>query len=275
LISTRSFSNTKPLDIAPGGRLRHNAAGYLVAGRRGLISACIAFHLVALAVNSLPDLRQWPPIQPSRVPVLDGLAAYLQALAATMARIVAPLRPLTEPYITIGLEQKWDMFSNPLPTDQYVRVDQYVVSSGSPRVRVFEELAAPAQREDQPRFVHKFRDKAVLVVRDEFLAAARDAKLAGPPRDVRPLAKYFRDRFRRDYLNADEDVVRTEVWLGEAPIPPPGQRLSDGQLEKRLAVLQRYWDGPSERPTSTFVPPVGAAQQEGDIVWKLEYAERP
>jgi len=247
-----------------------------VTGRRGLISAFIAFHLVALAVNSLPDPRLRPPVQPSGAPVLDGLAANLQAFEATIARIVAPLRPLTEPYITIGLEQKWDMFSNPLPTDQYVRVDQYVVSSGSQRVRVFEELAVPAQREDQPRFVHKFRDKAVLVVRDEFLAAhSRDAKLADAPRVVRPLAKYFRDRFRRDYLNADEDVVRTEVWLGEAPIPPPGQRLTDPQLEQRLAVLQRYWNGPYERSTSTALPTLGAAQQEADIVWKLEYAERP
>ena len=53
------------------------------------------------------------------------------------------------------------------------------------------------------------------------------------------------------------------------------QSISTAYVEERLAVLQRYWDGPSERSTSTFVPPVGAAQQEGDIVWKLEYAERP
>ena len=263
------------MDIAPGGRLRHNAAGYLVTGRRGLISALIAFHLVALAVNSLPDLGQWPPIQPNRAPVLDRLAANLQLLEARIVRIVAPLRPLTEPYIAIGLEQKWDMFSNPLPADQYVRVDQYVVSSGSPTVRVFQELAAPAQREDQPRFVHKFRDKAVLVVRDGFLAARTRGAPVDAPRDMRSLAKYFRDRFRRDYLNTDEDVVRTEVWFGEAPIPAVGQRLSDGQREKRLEVLQRYWDGPFERSASTVVPPVGAAQQEGDIVWRQEYAERP
>ena len=258
-----------------------------MTGRHGLISAFIAFHLVALAVNSLPDLREWSPVRRSPAidfstlsadvtPVLDRIAASLQVLEAAIVRIVAPLRPLTEPYITIWLEQKWDMFSNPLPADQYVRVDQYVVASGSQRVRVFEQLAAPAQREDQPRFVHKFRDKAVLVVRDEFLATrARDAGLVGPPRDVRPLARYFRDRFSREYLNSDEHVVRTEVWVGGAPIPPPGQRLTDGQREKRLAVLQRYWDGPSERTTNIFAPPVGAAQQEGDIVWTLEYAERP
>jgi hypothetical protein len=275
------------VDIAPGGRLRHNAAGYLVTGQRGLISAFIAFHLVALAINSLPDLAQRPPVQPSRAiefnalsaavtPILDRIAADLQMLEASIVRVVAPLRPLTEPYITFGLEQKWDMFSGPLPTDQYVRVDEYVVSAGSRRFRVFQELVLPAQREDLLRFVHKFRDKAVLAVRDEFLATrTHDGQPVDTPRDVRPLAKYFRDRFRREYLNADEDVVRTEVWLGEAPTPPLGQRLSDGQREKRLAVLQRYWDGPSERPTSTVVPPVGATQPEADILWTLKYAERP
>jgi len=254
---------------------------------RGLISAFIAFHLVALAVESLPEPEQLRPAErnPSTTshalsaaltPTLDRIAAEIRVVEPTIARAVAPLRLVTRPYVTVSLTQKWDMFSNPLTIDQYVRVDQYVASPGSRDARVFQELVLPAQREDQPRFVHKFRDKAILIARDATLVSrARDSIAAQPSDGLRPVARYFRNRFLRNYANPDERVIRTEVWRGDAPLPPLGERISERQLAGRLAVLQRYWDGPSERAPSITTPEVGAVQREADIQWRLEYAERP
>jgi hypothetical protein len=258
-----------------------------VAKLRGLISACIAFHLVALAVESLPDPDELRRVEPHRAnttnrlsaaltPTLDRIAAGIRAVEPTLANVVAPLRFVTRPYVAVSLTQRWDMFSNPMTIDQYVRVDQYVMSSGRRSARVFQELVLPAQREDQPQFVHKFRDKAMLIARDAFVSnRRRDPRAAVPPDDLRPVARYFRNQFLRNYASPDERVLRTEVWLGESPIPPLGERVSEHEFAARLDVLQRYWDGPSERPPITGTPAIGAVQREADIEWKLEYAERP
>ena len=275
------------MEVAPRYRLLHNASGYIVTGLRGLISAFIAFHLVALLVDSLPAPEQLGSVErtPSTnvsalsmalTPVLDRIDREMRTVEPILASAVAPLRVVTTPYVTVSLTQRWDMFSNPLTIDQYVRIDQYVASGNAPGARVFEELVLPAQREDQPRFVHRFRDKAMLIARDAFLQArTRNPGATTPPEDLRPVARYFRNRFLRTYANQDERVVRTEVWLGRAPIPPLGERVSDQQFAQRLAVLQRYWEGPSERAPTSSTPDVGATQREADIEWRLEYAERP
>jgi hypothetical protein len=134
----------------------------------------------------------------------------------------------------------------------------------------------PAQREDQVRLVHKFRDKAVLNALETFSIArvhSEESQLAS--RDLQTLAKYFRNRFERDYLKADERVVRTDVWFGQAAIPPPGERLTQEQRESRLAVLATYWQGATELIASSIPPTPGALQREDAIVWRLEYIDQP
>ena len=67
------------------------------------------------------------------------------------------------------------MFANPVTADQYVRVVHYVESSREAgRIRMFSELALPAQRENRVRLVHRFRDKAILNSFETFAANVRD-----------------------------------------------------------------------------------------------------
>jgi hypothetical protein len=248
----------------------------------------IVLHLVALVVSSLPDPGELNPVQPRRAidnhtisaavtPALDRGAAWLRAIEPGIVNAVKPLRVLTQLYISVGLRQTWNMFSNPMTVDQYVRVDHYVESTASQQsVHVFRELALPAQREDQVRLVHKFRDKAVLNALEAFsIARTRKEKNQPPPGDLQPLARYFRNRFERDDLNADERVIRTDVWFGQAPIPPPGERLTSEQRESRLAALATYWHGASEITAASTAPKPGALQREDAIVWRLEYIDQP
>ena len=188
-----------------------------------------------------------------------------------------PLRVLTDPYMSVGLRQKWNMFSNPMTVDQYVRVDQYVESPATPlSIRIFRELAFPAQREDRVRLVHAYRDKAVLNALEAFsIARSRRKDVEPAPADLRPLTKYFRNRFQHNFLNGEEHVVRTDVWFGQADIPPPGQRLTAEQRESRIAALATYWDGPAEAGRSPLPPRLGASLREDGIVWRLEYIEEP
>jgi len=165
------------------------------------------------------------------------------------------------------------MFSNPVPADQYLRVDEYIASTGSNRPRVFQQLALPAQREDRVRLVHKFRDKAVLNALETFLVTRAKDPAAGIPKDLEPVARYFREQFRQSYLHAGERVLRTDIWFGNAPIPPPGQRVGRSAADERHQALARYWDGPSEAFPADTAPEPDALQHEADIVWKLEYVD--
>jgi hypothetical protein len=239
-------------------------------------------------VASLPDADELNAEQPRRLihndtisaavaPALDRSAAWLRAIEPRIVNAVKPLRVLADLYNSVGLRQTWNMFSNPVTADQYVRVDHYVESTASPQpVHVFRELALPAQRQDQVRLVHKFRDKAVLNALEAFSIARAHGEENNqpPPRDLQPLVRYFRNRFERDYLKADERIVRTDVWYGQAAIPPPGARLTPEQRESRLAALATYWHGASEIPASIPLKP-GALQREDAIVWRLEYIDQP
>jgi hypothetical protein len=145
-----------------------------VSSDRWLLSTLIAIHLVAISAASVPDPRELnlvrpaaavPPFDPiARIaaPALNAVVDALGPLEAQAYRFTAPLRALTGIYVQAGLRQKWNMFSNPVTADQYVRVAYYVTSREAGRVRVFRELALPGQPEDRARLVHMFRDKAIL-----------------------------------------------------------------------------------------------------------------
>ena len=252
---------------------------------RWLLSTLIAIHLVAISAASVPDPRELnlvrpaaagPPFDPiARIaaPALNAVVGALGPLEAQAYRFTAPLRALTGIYVQAGLRQKWNMFSNPVTADQYVRVAYYVTSREAGRVRVFRELALPGQPEDRARLVHMFRDKAILNSLEALVVSRLEHSEAERFADLDPIAAFFSNRFRAAYLTPYEAITRTEIWFGKAQTPPTGERLTDSQLQERWAVLQRYRDGPVDVPPPITPLQLGALQGESDIVWRLEYAQ--
>ena len=256
-----------------------------MSNERWFLSTLIATHLVAISAASLPDPRELnfvpsaatsPPVDSIArlaTPALNATAAALSPLEAQAYRLTAPVRTLTRVYVQAGLRQRWNMFSNPVTADQYVRVAHYVRSSREPnRVRVFHELALPGQPEDRARLVHMFRDKALMNSLEAFVVEGRE-QTGVEPSELDPVASYFGNRFRAAYLTADEELTRIEIWYGLAPTPATGDRLTDSQLQKRWDVVQRYRDGPFETPAPVTPPQPGAFQGEADIVWRLDYVQ--
>ena len=252
---------------------------------RWLVSTLIAIHLVAISASSLPDPRELDllrasPGQPidamarTVAPPLNAAVAALTPLEAHAFALTAPTRALTRIYIQAGLRQKWNMFANPVTTDQYVRVAHHVESSQDQgRIRVFRELVLPGQREDRPRLVHMFRDKAILNSFETLAINRTEHPEAENYSALDPVAAYFRNRFTTAYLAPGETVQRTEVWFGAAPTPPVGDRLPDSQVQARWSRLQRYWDGPVDVPAPRTPTEPGALESEADIVWRLEYVQ--
>jgi hypothetical protein len=95
------------------------------------------------------------------------------------------------------------------------------------------------------------------------------------PRDFVPLIRYFRERFKTRALRIDEQVDRTHLWVGTAPIPSRGQTVPPDLLQKRLAVLNKYFDGPIGVKAPLPYPRRGSGQREADIFWILEYIDGP
>lgn len=251
-----------------------------------IASLLIALHLVAITVAAIPDPRELNPAEPllyphddadgaPLTPVLDRSALWLSSMEPRLFRATQPLRIVTRPYVSMGLRQQWNMFANPLPVDQYVRLDYYVSTAARPD-RIFQELVLPAQHEDRVRLVHQFRDKAILNALETFYKDLESTPSADPlPRDFLPLIRYFRERFRARHLRIDEQVARTHLWYGAAIIPPRGQTVPADVRQKRLAVLTKYFDGTIGVKASVPYPKRGSAQREADILWTLEYIDQP
>lgn len=256
-------------------------------------SALILFHLAALSLAAIPDpvkLRQMelrPRAQPDPLaaivtPALDRASAWLTGLETTLFALARPVRTLTQPYVNGGVPQRWIMFSTPWTDDQYVRLDYYVASgarSGAPRV--FRELVLPGQNEGHVRLIHKFSDKAIVGSLDAYRTALAKRYDSGdwgegsgdslPPSEVTALMRHFRARFRDGSLAADEDVVRIELWYGEAPIPPPGKTVGAPVVRTRLDILAAYRDGVPDGVAVTPYPRRWTTYREADITWRLIY----
>jgi hypothetical protein len=146
------------------------------------------------------------------------------------------------------------------------------------------ELVMPAHREDRIRLLQSFRDsyqdKAFEVAMDGFFRR-RSAALVRPdttskdlPDDLAPIARYFSARFSRTHLSSSERIVRTEVWIGTAPIPRTRSDRESHTLASRIAALRAYYEGPIEtRRRIPPYPPYHSADDEADIRWLLEYFE--
>jgi hypothetical protein len=94
------------------------------------------------------------------------------------------------------------------------------------------------------------------------------------PKDLAPIARYFRKEFLKRHLRDGDRIVRTEVWIGRAPIPRIGVAADENARLERAVVLQTYYDGPVEqRINIPAYPPYHAGEREADISWLLEYYE--
>ena len=266
---------------------------------RAIVSILLVYHLTALTVAAIPSPAdtnrigriRHPPDAIARwmTPSLDRVATWFSRLEPAVFSVSEPLRWITRPYIEAGLHQKWNMFSNPLTDDHYLRLDYHVAAADRRVPSVVRELVFPADREDRVRFFHQYRDKAVLHILERVAVAEGKGMMpidgadqplyseqpadsaAEVEREFEPLVRYFRTKLERTYLTRGERVVRTDVWAGGAPIPPRGQALSPERLAARLDVLSRYYAGPSRVALASPSWTVGLTEQEADIGWELIY----
>jgi hypothetical protein len=267
--------------------------------RRRLIAIFLGWHLFAISIAALPPpnrLSHFPPRDPSAAlnPVYYGMTVALDTAARgtevvekVIWRSTRPLHRAITYYLRLtGLSQTWSMFASPPSYAQYMRV-RYYVQPQQGRLWAATELVLPGHREDRVRTVQSFRDsyrdKALAVAMSRFYDR-RKADLIKPdtrpeqlPQDLAPVARYFAKRFTRQHVARDgERVIRTEVWIGTAPIPPLGTAAAaDARLDRAL-VLQTYYDGPIEhRLNVPPYPPYHGGEREADIGWVLEYYEEP
>jgi hypothetical protein len=257
-----------------------------MSAQRVVLSALISCHLLAIGVDALPHPDRLSPVLSVRhpdgnvltgflTPLLDATAQHVARLEKRLYDMTGWLRPLTRPYVAVGLRQRWDMFADPDMTNRYVRLAYTVSQSATEKPRVVHELVSPARQEDQPQFVYEVRDKAILVA-IRALAHARRTKQVADPDDILALTRYFAKRYAGAYLTSGQTIVRTEVWDGVAPIAPPGQRLSSESLAARLDALRSYYEGPGwafiprDRPLT-----IGTLEREADIVWRLVFVDAP
>jgi hypothetical protein len=255
-----------------------------VSRRQWVLSFLIVYHVIAIVVHAIPDPRDLKRIDPDirrpvgdifashLTPAFDRFATWLPRLESTLFAVTQPLRQVTRPYIRAGLRQDWTMFTDVSVVDQYLRVDYYVRSQHSQRLRRIQELVYPMAREDRVRVLHDFRDKAIFNLLESYFASKgrpHPEKDAGE--GLLPLVRYFTNRYRTEQQSDGETLVRTEIWYGRAPIPAPGRAVSDDAVQARLNVLSGYYLGPAPSaitPSSSLAP--GAQEREADIVWILE-----
>ena len=264
--------------------------------RRRLIALFLAWHLFAICVAALPPpgrLSHFPQRDPSAAlnPVyyrvtlaLDVIARATEFLEKAAWHGTRPLHPAVNAYMRVtGLSQTWSMFANPPTYAQYIRV-RYYIEPPAGRQWVATELVLPSNREDRVRtfqsFRDSYRDKALAVAMGRFYDHRKPALITPDtrpeqlPTDLAPVARYFRKEFSKQYLRDAGRVVRTEVWIGTAPIPRLGTPPDENARLERAVALQTYYDGPVEQRINVpAYPPYHAGEREADISWLLEYYE--
>jgi hypothetical protein len=262
------------------------AAPLSMSAQRALLLALISCHLVAISVDALPHPDRLNPVLSVRHPDGNVLSRFLTPLLDATAQRTARfekrlydmtgwLRPITRPYVAISLRQHWDMFADPDLTNHYVRLVYTVSESPAGRTHAVRELIYPARPEDQTQAAYEIRDKAVLSA-TRALARARRAKQEADPDDILAVTRYFAKRYAAEYLTDGRTIARTEVWQGQAPIAPPGQRLAAESLAARLSALGDYYVGPGWAFKPRGSPPtIGSLEREADILWRLVFVDAP
>ena len=257
--------------------------------RTTVIVALFAWHLFAVGLSSIPGptepsgsgISELPAPWVSRTvgPVLDSIEGARNAGFAPVWRMLSPVRRLTGAYTRlIGLEQRWNMFQEPPEDDQYIHMRYYVATGARSVVRVDRELVFPAEREDRFAWVNwtNHEEKAVRNARQAFgkaLSGLQNVnRVSDLPPQLAPVLRHYAARHRKRLL-ATESLLRAELWLGWARVPPPGQDQAE-TTSRRLEVLQDYLDDPRTAWTAVGnYPPLGWTERESDIDWTLAYYE--
>jgi hypothetical protein len=267
---------------------------------RWFLSLLIVYHLAALGAAAIPEQDAVTPVVEVRhpsdpvaatvTPLLDRAGMALTRIESVLTRASAPVRRLTRPYINAGLgPQQWQMFSTPYTEYQYVRLDYYVMSGpDTTHERVLRELVLPADREEQIRMLHQFRDKVILNTLETFLTGMAKAQNTSVTAKVSaedqarllqgfdPIVDYFSSRVAAA-LDPTARLARVEFWFGTAPIPARGASISDEAVAARLRILEPYRNGPAQVAVHGPVGyrQRGALERESDISWTLMYIKRP
>jgi hypothetical protein len=261
------------------------------------ISLLIVCHLTAITLGALPDPakidtapagdRTMPDVfSTALTPRLNAITRHAAAVLSDLWMLTDRLRKPTNLYLSAtGLFQPWSMFFQPPTEDRYLRL-RYYVGTSSHLTLATTELVLPAHREDRIRLLASFRDsyidKACEIALVRFFEQfdtkliRLDARSTELPQDLAPVARYFAKRYQQQRLLPAEHIVRTEIWQGAAPIPPPGQTLSPEIIDARRAVLERYYSGPIEEgPRKLPNQSYHTGEREADIQWVLIYFEEP
>jgi len=252
---------------------------------RWVISALLLYHFTALISHALPPPDTLPTpatIRPGRpqdpflvrtlTPLLDRAALTVAQAEPGLFAATAPLRAVTQPYISAGLRQYWAMFASPEHRAQYIRLDYYVAGGAGAPVSVMRELVYPTGRGDRVRIGTEFLDKASQGAFVSFRAMQAAGARRRAPTDLVPMVRYFRSRFEERALSPEESVARVALWYGAAPLPPPGESLD---TLPRETVLERYYGGPFGVPSAQAPPREGSEEREADILWTLEFIDTP
>ena len=262
---------------------------------RWALSALILLHVAALTVGLIPSPEDLNTVGPVRyptdlgwisarvTPVFDRLALVVSQLEPHVFASTRPLAPMSRLYLKNGLAQQFRMFSNPVRGDEYVRMI-YVIASRTGESRGHaREIVLPMDPDDQTRWTLKYRDKALLNSIAAFAMDLGDSSTDAPYLDpttrerfrataLSPAVRYFRSRFEAEHLQPDERVVRTELWIGEAPTPALNAPVVVDAVPMRRAILETYRMPNARRPVPKYLP-LGTEQREADIVWTLARIE--
>jgi len=241
----------------------------------------LVYHIAAVVVGLLPPPGELPSTGAQRSRnALDRTASSLAGIEPRLFEWSAPVRAVTYAYREAGLRQKWDMFAAPKTADQYVRLEYHIFDATSYRETVARELILPAQSDDRIRLRHDFRDKAIINALDAFFlrndTAGRSVDREAARNDLRPVVRYFGNRFQRDRVRGPQILERTELWYGSAPMPPVGQTLTKELRTARNIVAGKYDEGPvTNISADSHALSPGTEEREADIVWTLEQIARP
>lgn len=262
---------------------------------RYLISALLSFHLIALVVSAVPPPEDLASVDAARfpqeadivsrivTPILDTAADGIGAVEPSLFYALRPLRSVTRAYTRAGLGQRWTMFVHPSRSDQYVRLDYFVSPDPlSPRADLFRELVLPVDPAERLAY---FRGKSIrnsiryyhqrLEQAEKTASMSQDEQNRTAARRLATIARFYRERLERDRKDLSGRVVRTEMWYALAPSPPPGQRLTAGEIERREMALAGYRNTRIANVARPGAPRLRVAQPDADLTWVLLYVDSP
>lgn len=266
-----------------------------MTGSQRLVSAFIVFHVVAISVGATPRPSELPALTTRRLPgargvvtaMLDGIAATLKPVHASIDSALTPARPAVRLYLTAtGQYELWNMFSRPVQADMYVHLRYYVAAPGSRRLRVDRELIFPAHPPGRPRvlagFADSFRDKAVDLSLQSFGTRLERARRSGrgddealelAGRELAPLMRFFARRYAVRALPPGGQLVRVELWRGHAPMAPLGHAWGPDRIRRRYEALDAYDAATHGGLVGGDALSPGAIAEDADIRWQLLAAE--